>query len=158
MSRRWALLGLLLSVLAAPPAWAGDVTAFVAWPQPSQNWARGYGATLSSTWFSLLALEGEAARLPGSDPAVTMTSFTASALLAPPIGFLTPYGGLGIGVFRQADANQSDTGTLRALVLGLKVKIGPLFVLKGEFRNLGLSGTPLLTSKNRYSVGAGISF
>ncbi len=151
--------GCLLVALAAsgPPAEAGDITAFVAVAAPVDRWGRGYGAALSSTWFSVLRFEGEAARFAGESPDSTMTSFTGSALLAPPIAFLTPYGGIGVGLFRQTEGPNSDTGTLKCFVLGLKIKIG-LAVLKGEFRQYGLSGEPLLSMERRYSAGAGISF
>jgi hypothetical protein len=151
---------LLLATLAAaaPCVRAGDVTAFVAWPTPSENWGRGYGAALTSTWFQVLSFEGEAARLPGEDPTVTMTSFTGSALLSPSIGFLTPYGGVGIGLFRQSGPSLADSGVLHAFILGAKVKIGPLFLVKGEYRRLDLSGSPLLAARTRYSIGGGISF
>jgi hypothetical protein len=153
------LLAAAVSALAAvpQPAAAGDVTAFVALPAPTDVWARGYGATLSSTWFQALSLEGEAARLPGDRTEAAMTSFTGAALLAPPIGIVTPYGGLGIGLFRQTLGATSDTGSLRAFILGAKIKIG-LVVVKGEYRRLTLSGTPLLPMTARISAGAGISF
>jgi hypothetical protein len=136
---------------------AGDITAFVALPAPTETWGRGYGAAISSTWFTAISLEGEAARLPGDLTDTSMTSFTGSALLAPPLGVFTPYGGLGVGVFRETAGVLSDTGTLRAFILGLKVKLG-LVVLKGEYRHLTLHGTPLREMTARVSAGAGISF
>ena len=87
-----------------------------------------------------------------------MTSFMGSALLAPPVGIFTPYGGLGIGLFRQSLGTLSDTGVVRALVLGVKVKVGPVVVVKGEYRRLTLSGNPLLEMTHRISAGAGIAF
>jgi hypothetical protein len=149
---------LLAAVSLVPkPVEAGDITAFVALPAPTNTWGRGYGATLSSTWFQAVCLEGEAARLPGDNTEAAMTSFTGSALLAPPIGFLTPYGGVGVGLFRQTLGTASDVGTLKAFILGAKVKFG-LVVIKGEYRRLTLSGTPLLPMTARISAGAGISF
>ena len=148
----------LIICMAVPGlARAGDITAFVALPAPTDTWARGYGATLSSTWFQAVGLEGEAARIPGDRTDAAMTSFTAAALLAPPIGKLTPYGGVGVGVFRQTLGTGSDTGTLKAFILGAKIKLG-LVVLKGEYRRITLSGTPLLNMTARISAGAGIAF
>jgi len=132
--------------------------AFAAISAPSENWTRGYGASLSSTWFRVLNFEAEAARIPGETPEITMTSFTGSAFLAPPIGVFVPYGGVGVGVFRQTTIADSDTGTLKCLVLGAKLRLGPIFVVKGEYRSLHLSGTPLLAMDRRLSLGAGISF
>ena len=158
-SGRPARIALILMISMALPglARAGDITAFVALPAPTNVWGRGYGATLSSTWFQAISLEGEAARLPGDRTDASMTSFTGAALLAPPIGILTPYGGVGVGLFRQTLGTVSDTGTLRALIFGAKVKLG-LVVLKGEYRRITLSGTPLLDMTARISAGAGISF
>jgi hypothetical protein len=158
--RRMTGLGtLVLALLAGAPTavGAGDITAFVTLPAPTSTWGRGYGAALSSTWFQAVSLEGEAARLPGDTTDTGMTSFTGSALLAPPIGIVTPYGGVGVGVFRQTLGAESDTGTLKAFILGAKVKLG-LVVLKGEYRRLTLSGTPLVPMTARISAGAGISF
>ncbi len=157
MKRLLHVLPLILLGLAGP-ACAGDATVFVGFGSPRDAWNRGYGAALSSTWFRAAALEAEAARLPGVVPDSTFTSFTGSALLAPPIGSLTPYGGFGIGLFRQGLGSEHDTGFLKALVLGLKLRVGGLLVLKGEYRSFDLSGTPLVALDSRYSVGAGISF
>src|SRR5438093_1665164 len=144
----------LLTVGPAAAAGAGDATLFAAWPSPSDTWARGYGATLSSTWFQVVNLEAEAARIPAQTLDGNMTTFTGSALLAPPIGFLIPYGGVGVGLFRQTSGSDSDTGTLKAYILGAKIKVG-LVVLKGEYRKIRLSGTPLLPMTARLSAGAG---
>ena len=151
-------LGLSLLLASAPGAAAGDVTAFVAFPSPGAQWERGFGAALSSTWFNVVSFEGEAARIPGETTDAGMSSFTASALLSPPVGALTPYGGIGVGLFRQNVGSDSDIGRLRAWILGAKVKLGGLIVLKAEYRRLELSGTPLLEMDSRISAGAGIAF
>src|ERR1700694_5011780 len=112
------------ALASARPAAAGDVTAFVAFPSPTDIWGRGYGAAISSTWFRILNFEGEGARLPGGSADASMTSFMGSALVAPPVGFVTPYGGLAIGLFRQSLGTLSDTGVVRALVPGGEGKVG----------------------------------
>jgi hypothetical protein len=159
-SRARAALGLaaLLVAASAGPARAGDVTAFVAFPSPGDTWEHGFGAALSSTWFNVVAFEGEAARIPGATTSDGMSSFTASALISPPVGALTPYGGLGVGLFRQNVGSDSDIGRLKAWIVGAKVKIGGLIVLKAEYRRIDLSGTPLLDMDSRISAGAGIAF
>ena len=157
---RWAAAltrGLVFLALAAPAS-AGDVTAFVAIPSPADQWAHGYGAALSSTWFNVVTFEGEAARIPGETTDTAMSSFTASALLSPPVGALTPYGGVGVGLFRQNVGSESDIGRLKAWIVGAKVKLGGLIVLKAEYRRLDLSGTPLVDMDSRISAGAGIAF
>jgi hypothetical protein len=148
--------GLALSMAAT--AGAGDITAFVAVATPREKWSRGYGAALSSTWFKVLTFEGEAARLPGATTDAAMTSFTASALISPPIKELVPYGGVGYGLFRQTKASDSDIGRLRALILGVKTRIKDLIVLKAEYRKLELSGVPLVAVDQRVSLGAGLAF
>jgi hypothetical protein len=158
--RRRALLAALAIGLLGPaaPAGAGDITAFVALSRPDENWERGYGAALSSTWFNVVTFEGEAARIPGQTSDVGMTSFTASALLSPPVGALTPYGGVGVGLYRQNTASDSDIGRLQAWIVGAKLKLGGLVVVKAEYRRFELSGTPLLAMDSRISAGAGIAF
>lgn len=158
LRRLIVLVALSVAALAPCSGEAGDVTVFMALPYPAENWGRGYGAALSSTWFRVITFEGEGARVPGETPDAGMTSFTASALLSPPIGAVVPYGGVGVGLFRQTLASQSDIGRLRALVLGAKLRIQDLIVLKAEYRLLELSGTPLLEMDRRISVGAGIAF
>ena len=145
-------------LVPSAPAAAGDVIVFAALPSPTDTWNHGWGAAISSTWFHILNFEGEGARLPGDSADASMTSFMGSALVAPPVGFLTPYGGLAIGVSRQTLGPLSNTGVIRALVVGLKVKIGPVFVIKGDYRRLSFSGAPLLEMTNRVSAGAGIAF
>jgi hypothetical protein len=157
-ARALATLAATLAVTPPPAARAGDVTAFVALPTPAENWTRGYGAALTSTWFRVLTFEGEAARVAGETPEAGMTSFTASAFLSPPIGGVIPYGGVGVGLFRQTLGSESDLGRLRALVLGVKLRLKDLIVLKGEYRRLELSGDPLLAMDSRVSFGAGIAF
>jgi opacity protein-like surface antigen len=156
---RAAVLTVGLGALLAPaPARAGDVTAFVAIPSPTDRWNRGFGAALSSTWFNVVSFEGEAARIPGETTDTSMSSFTASALLSPPMGALTPYGGVGVGLFRQTVGSDSDIGRLKAWIVGAKVKLGGLVVLKAEYRKLDLGGTPLVDMDSRISAGAGLSF
>jgi hypothetical protein len=152
-----ALLALVGLAALAGPASAGDVTAFVTFPSPSDAWSRGYGAALTSTWFGTIGLEAEAARVPIESAEGTMTSFTGSVLLAPPLGLFVPYGGVGFGIYRQSVGDVGETSTLRTFVLGAKVKVG-LLVVRADYRNLRLGGDPLLPMDRRVSIGAGITF
>src|SRR5688572_18056396 len=100
LGRGWAGAGVALLLAAARgAARAGDVTASVAVHSPGEQWNDGFGAALGSTWFNVVTFEGEAARIPGETTDTDMSSFTASALLSPPVGVLTPYGGIGVGLF-----------------------------------------------------------
>jgi hypothetical protein len=150
-------LAALTLLSAAARASAGDVTVFATYPSPSEPWNRGYGATLSTSWFQAINLEGEAARIPGALGDSNMSSFTGSALLAPPLGPIVPYGGFGIGLYQQTVGDDSDTGVLRCFVLGAKLKLG-LAVLKGEYRRITLPDDALIEMDHRYSFGAGVSF
>ena len=152
-----ALSGAAAVLAPAQPAAAGDVIAFVALPSPTDTWGRGYGAAISSTWFRILNFEFEGARAPGDSPDASMTTFMGSALVAPPVGIVTPYGGLAFGVFRQSLGPLDDTGVVRALVVGVKLKVGPVLVVKGEYRRLNMPDA-LIEITSRYSVGAGIAF
>jgi hypothetical protein len=156
-ARLAGLLSVTCLVGATAPAPAAELTAFVGRPSPTELWGKAYGATLTTTWFSLLALEAEAARHRGETEQSGMTLFTASAFLAPAIGRIVPYGGPGVGVFHQSVGSLSDTGTILTFALGARLKLGPL-VLRAEWRRLGLSGEPLLPADDRYSAGIGVSF
>lgn len=160
-STRVFLLGLTLLFLAgasvAPSAAAGELSVFASRATPGDNWKSGVGGTLSTSWFRVINLEAEIARQPAEFGDGGITSFTGAALLAPRIGALKPYGGLGVGIFRQTLGSRSDTGRLGAFILGLKLEVG-LIVLKGEYRRFDLSGDPLLALDKRLSAGIGIVF
>lgn len=155
----WALL--LAGWLGAPRAAAGELCVFVSTASPTEPWGNGYGAVLSSTWFKVFDLEAEAERLAGEPLGpwedLSMHSFTASLVLAPEVGRLKPYGGLGFGLFRQTLGSDADTGRLRAFVLGVKATLG-VVVLRLDYRRIDLTGDPLLDIETRLALGAGISF
>jgi hypothetical protein len=158
-SVRAGFVGVFLSLAAALPAWAGDLTVFAGLPSPRDSWGRAYGASLTSTLVPVIGFEGEAARVSGGNLDTAMTSFTASAVVSPPIGLVTPYGGVGAGVFRQTlTGGISDTGRLTALFGGVKVKAAGILVLKAEYRKISLSGNPPIRLDRRISIGAGVSF
>ena len=138
------------------PAQAIELTVFLSDARPSV-WGTGVGGTLTTTWVKLLALEAELARQPGQPVDSSMTSFSATALLAPPIGPITPFGGFAVGAFRQSRGSVTDNGTLKAFVLGAKLKIAVL-VIRAEYRAIDLSGEPPLAMDQRFSGGIGISF
>jgi opacity protein-like surface antigen len=147
----------VLSPALAVPAQAIEVGVFLSEARPSV-WGTGLGGTLTTTWFKLVCLEAELARQPGVPVDSSMTSFTASALLAPPIGPFTPFGGLGVGLFRQSRGALRDNGTLNAFVLGVKLKVAGVLVIRAEYRAIDLSGEAPLAMDQRFSGGIGISF
>jgi hypothetical protein len=134
------------------------VTVFTARSQPSENWGSGYGATLSSTWFRFATFEAEVARMDAKVADSGMTSFTGSALLTVPLAFVTPYGGVGVGLFRQTRVGDSDVGNLKAFILGAKIHIGGILVIRGDYRQLSLSGPPMIAMDQRFAAGVGITF
>lgn len=149
----------VVSLASTLQASAGDLTVFAGLPSPSDAWGRAYGVALTSTLVPVIGFEGEAARVSGESLDTAMTSFTASAVVSPPIGFVTPYGGVGAGVFRQTlTGGISDTGRLTAVFGGVKVKTAGLLVLKAEYRKISLAGNPPIRLDRRFSVGAGVSF
>jgi hypothetical protein len=158
MTRRAAVLLASLLVLTAPRAGATEITAFVAIAKPGEIWSTGVGGAFSISLLSILHFEGELARQPGDLEDASMYTLTGSALVAPPIGRLVPYAGLGVGAFRQELGTLSDTGTLHVLIAGLKFKAAPIFLVKAEYRRIDLSGEPLLEIEHRLSIGAGLSF
>jgi len=148
---------------AASSASASEITAFISKATPDDVWAAGIGGAFSISFFSILHFEGEVARQSGEFEGSKMYTLTGSVLVAPPTGKVVPYAGLGVGAFRQEtgalpDGALNDNGTHSVLVAGLKVKLGAIFVVKGEYRRFGLSGKPLFALENRFSVGAGLSF
>jgi hypothetical protein len=151
------LLGLAVLSLLAGAAEAGDITVFISKARPDEIWADGYGAALGSSWLPFVTFEAEVARVPGEFTDSGMTSFTGSALLSAPLPIIKPYGGLGVGIFRQTRGDERDTGTLRALVLGGKMTFG-LAVVRVDYRKLHLSGPPMLEIDHRLSLGVGLSF
>ncbi len=162
MLARWVTcLGVVfcaLGVLAPTPAAAGDVTVFVAACGPVDLWDTGYGAALSFSFFRYISLEGEVVRLPAHQADSVMTSFMGSAALSLPIRSVTLYGGLGWGFFQQEVAGETDLGGLKGLVLGVKIRIADLIVIRGDYRKFDLGGTPPIEANQRVSIGAGLAF
>lgn len=158
MRRALRNAGLLLLLGAAAPASAAEISAFIALGRPSDRWAAGAGGAFTTVWFDVLALEAEGARIPGEIEGRSIWTLTGDALLAPTVGRFVPYGGLGVGLYLLNVDSERDSGTLRALVLGVKFKLAVGFHVKAEWRKIALSGEPGLDLDQRFSFGAGISF
>jgi len=131
---------------------------FVAQGIPRDNWQPGFGATLGASLLGLAAVEAEAARFSAEVEGGDMTTFSVSAMIAPAIGPIVPFAGLGIGVYRQNLGTANTTDMVRSFAAGLKLNIGRVFVIRGEYRRLTLSGPVRVDMESRYSLGAGIQF
>ncbi len=151
-----ALLALAVGALTRP-AGAGDLTLGYTSASPGEVWAGGYSVALGIGFLSAASFEAEY----GHQGAETMDSkvdtFTASALLILPTGRLQPYGGLGVGIFREAIASDSDTGTHRAFIIGAKLTLG-LLVVKSDYRWIHVPDDALLPFDRRFQIAGGIHF
>jgi hypothetical protein len=152
-------LALVLALAALPaPARALEAVVFISGASPEVLWKRGYGGMVGFGLLKLAAFEVEVAHQPGAVPDSGMISLTGAALLAPSFGAFVPFIGIGAGVQREEDAATSDHGTHSAFIVGAKVKLAGILVLRVEWRKLGLAGTPLLAFDDRFSGGVGVSF
>src|SRR4249919_3759609 len=137
------LLPTLMLFLLPPPARALEAVVFASGASPEVVWSRGYGATVGFGFLKLAAFEVEVARQPGAALQSGMISLTGAALFAPSFGPFVPFIGIGAGFQREEDAVTSDYGTHSAFIVGGKIKLAGILVLRAEWRRLGLAGTPL---------------
>jgi hypothetical protein len=152
-------VALILAITFIPaPAPGLEALIFLSGASPEIVWQRGYGGMVGFGLLKLAAFEVEVARQPGAVLESSMISMTGAALLAPSFGAFVPFVGIGAGVQRQENATTSDHGTHSAFIVGAKVKLAGVLVLRAEWRKLGLAGTPLLAYDDRFSGGIGVSF
>jgi hypothetical protein len=159
-----AATALFALLLAAPhSAEAGEITLFYSSNNPRETWRAGQGGTLSLGLVKIAQLEFEAARgldkLDQEDPRRT-TYFTGGAALKLPFTRVSPFAGLGVGVYHQSLGVGWKISTLEAAFVGVKVRIADLIVLRGEGRRIRMHGirTPYREIESRLSIGAGIAF
>lgn len=159
VSRGSVVVFLLIGLSLGPAATAHalEATVFLSTASPGEAWGQGLGASLTSRLFKIVMLDAELARQGYETAEGKLLSFSVAACLAPSIGRLTPYAGIGVGLQRQELGEFSDNGTLTSLMAGVKVHLG-LLVLRAEYRTFELSGSPLLPMDHRIYAGAGISF
>jgi hypothetical protein len=145
-------------VLARPaPAGAAEVTVFLSGASPD-SWAGGWGGMLTITLFSVVGAEVELAHQ-GSDLADTgLWTLSGKAYLGPSFGQLTPYVGLGAGVYRESLPTASDQGTLGSVFAGAKLKFPFGLVVRGEYQWLSLPEGALVPIDHRYFFGLGLGF
>jgi len=150
------LVGLALSLTQR--ADAGEFTVLWAANQPRADWGSSLGATLSFGLAPVVDLEMEGVRGSSSAGDTRMSYFTGAAALRLPIRGLTPFAGVGAGVFHQSRDEDWQVGALWATFAGLKVRLAGLITLRGEYRRLNLTNTPFVDLQSRVSVAAGIAF
>ena len=159
--RRVSVLVALLALLPglASLARAGDIVVFASWPTPTNEWGTGFGAAYSQTLIPLVGFEFEIGQQSGALTDESMTTFSASALLVPPIGPLTPYGGLGFGFLKQDGQRAERHRDLPRPDPWSEAEAGrhPR-AARGTGGRIALSGEPLIDVDYRVSIGAGLSF
>jgi hypothetical protein len=152
----------LLTAFVVPfsaAAHAAEVTGFLSLATPGDKWAGGGGGAFAIGLFHVTSFEAEGAYMPGEKAGEKMRSLTGSAFLAPSLGKLVPFVGLGVGVARQENASRtSDDSVIHTFALGAKFHIAPLILIKAEYRKISLPDDALIPLDKRYSLGAGISF
>ena len=160
-TRRAPVLGLLVaglllgSVETASPA---ELTVFASGAGPGETWSTGYGGMLTITLFNLVSGDLEGA-WQGSDlPSTSLFSLSAKAYVGPQFGRFVPYGGLGVGVYRESILNDSDTGTLGLFFVGVKLKFPLGLVIRGEYQWVNLPMPAPVDLDRRYILGLGLSF
>jgi opacity protein-like surface antigen len=156
-----SLIALSLAVFAlggAREASAGEITVFVSSTRPRADWHYGEGAALTMGVLKVVLLDVEAARQSGQASETRMTYFTGGAGLKLPMTRVTPYIGVGAGIYHQSQGDNWKLGTLSAFFAGAKLRLADLVVLRAEYRHLNLGGQPYLTPDYRLSLGAGIAF
>jgi hypothetical protein len=159
--RRRVLVALLLAaalMAPPPPARAAELTAFLSGGSPGEAWSTGYGGMLTITLFNLVSGEIEGAWQGGAVPSTSLFSLSAKAYIGPQFGRVVPYGGLGVGVYRESLPVNSDTGTLGLVFIGAKLKFPLGLVIRAEFQWVDLPTPAPVQLDHRYLFGLGLSF
>ncbi len=151
-------LGLALAALCPARVQAGEITVFLSRNSPKDVWQTGQGAALTLGLLKVVQFEAEGARMSGGGADARMTYFTGSVAAKLPFTHVTPYAGLGVGLYYQSQADQWKIHALDAAFVGIKLRLADLIVLRGEYRTFALHGSPFLPLDNRLSFGAGIAF
>jgi opacity protein-like surface antigen len=159
--RTLRLLAALCAALAlsTPSASAGELTALLSGAGPGDQWTRGYGGALTFTFFDIANGELEGLAQGNELPNTRFVSGTAKAYVGPTIGRIVPYAGLGVGFYhfgRQLLEDENSNFTLK--FVGLKVKLPPGIVVRGEYQWLDLEEDPVTPLGHRVLVGVGLRF
>lgn len=151
----WALTSLIGTPTLAE---AGEITIFASKSAPSAVWGTGQGALLSMGLLKVVLLEVEGARDLTDSGDTRMTYFTCGAAIKPPLTKITPFAGVGAGLYYQSQAQGWRLRTLDSYYFGVKARLYDLIVLRAEYRHFVLRGSPYQTLDSRLSAGAGIAF
>jgi hypothetical protein len=137
---------------------AGEITVFASGDAPRSDWNYGQGAVLSMGLAKVLLLEVEGARSLSESGTTRMTYFTFGAALKLPKNKISPFAGLGVGVYYQSQTAGWRLNAFDSVFVGLKTRIEDLIVVRAEYRRFTLRGNPFLPLGERFSIGAGVSF
>jgi len=159
----------VLVTTAARPVAAGEITLFWAHNNgaqsdpaatPGGSWRNGMGATLTLGLVKVAQVEIEGARGLDAQSVLRLTYFTAGAALKFPFSMVTPFAGVGVGVYHESLGDTWMIDTHAVAFAGVKVRLADLIVLRGEYRRFQMRGTPLsgLSLESRVTLGAGIAF
>lgn len=166
-------VGLAVLAATAPhPAAAGEITLFWSRNQPNKldtattdatknvAWRDGMGATLTLGLVKVAQVELEGARGMDAQGVLRMTYFTGGAALKLPFTKVTPFAGVGVGIYHQSVGDSWMINTHGVAFAGVKVRIADLLVLRGEYRRFQMRGlsTPFQALESRVTLGAGIAF
>jgi opacity protein-like surface antigen len=158
MKRPSLRLAVILPLCFAASARAGDISLSLVSARPGEIWSTGFGAAFGIGFFKIVMFEAEFAKVPGELENNEALMLTGSVMVGPSFGHFVPYVGLGWGGAHLETAVDSETSHFSALIVGAKVKLPPLFFLKGEYRKISLPTEALLPMDSRVSLGVGVSF
>ena len=153
-----ALLGLALLASGARSAPAAELSAFISGANPNEVWGTGLGGGFGITLFNIVGLEFEGSWQGGQTAASEMWSGSGRVYVGPTFQRFVPYLGISTGLYRQSLRSTSDTGSMRGVFAGLKLKLPMGVILKAEYQRITLPDDALVPMDSKYLVGAGLSF
>jgi hypothetical protein len=143
---------------ATAPVEAGEITVFASKSAPAATWGGGQGAVLSMGLLKVILLEVEGARSLTDSGETRLTYFTCGAALKTPLTKVTPFAGVGAGLYYQSQTQGWKLNTLDSYYVGVKARLYDLVVLRAEYRHIVLQGSPYHPLDSRLSLGAGVAF
>jgi len=158
---RLCFLGLLTAVTVlggARPGSSAEATVLLSGADPGELWKVGYGGALSISLFNIVGGEIEGIWQGSELPSTSHFSLSAKAYIAPPFGTFVPYGGLGIGLYRESVPGSSDTGSMGLVFVGVKLKFPVGLVVRGEYQWVDMPTPAPVDLDHRYFAGLGLSF